>query len=116
VSRVDPVPAAFSSGRSVSEVADWLRSGVLTADNLPIQAFRGASGELITINNRSLAALSEAGLLPTNVAIVNPTRAESRRLTERLIIDSPLPSPMVPVTESIKHLDLFDIMRVIQTP
>jgi RHS repeat-associated protein len=104
---------AFSSGRSVSDVAEWLRSGALTADNLPIQAFRGASGELITINNRSLAALSEARLLPTNLTIVNPTRAELRRLTERLIIDSPLPGPMVPVTESIK---LFDVMRVIQIP
>ena len=62
----DGVPS-YLSGRLISDVAADLRSGVLTADQLPINAFTGANGELITINNRTLGALSEAGLQPTRI-------------------------------------------------
>jgi hypothetical protein len=64
-------------GRTITSVARDLKKGKLTADDLPIEAFRGRNGELITVNNRSLAALSLAGLRPTKITIVQPTRAQT---------------------------------------
>jgi len=103
----------YLAGRLISDVAEDLRLGKLNADQLPINAFRGQNDELISINTRTFAALSEAGLYPTRINIVKPTRNELLRLREKTIINSPLPSRSVPVTPTM--IDLT-VMRVITAP
>jgi RHS repeat-associated protein len=104
---------SYLAGRLLSDVAADLRAGKLTADHFPIDAFRGKNGELISVNSRTLAALSDAGLRPTRINIVEPTRNELLRLTEKSIINSPLPSRSVPVTPSM--IDLT-VTRIITAP
>ena len=65
----------YLAGRSISDVAADLRAGRLTPDQLPIEAFRLPDGRLVSSNTRSLAALSEAGLSPTNDNHTADTRA-----------------------------------------
>lgn len=108
-------PPAYLAGRPISDVAADLRAGILSPDHLPIQAFYyGDDGSLVSANTRSLSALSEAGMQPTNVSIINPSRSLLRRLREEPIIShAPLPGPRVPVTPSQQNLQ---VLRVIQIP
>jgi hypothetical protein len=95
-------------------VAADLRAGTMTPDQLPIEAFRLPDGRLVSANTRSLAALSEAGLKPTNVKIIEPTPDLLSRLRETPIIpDAPVPGPRVPVTPSQSDLT---VLRVIELP
>ena len=104
----------YLAGRSISDVAADLRAGRLTPDQLPIEAFRLPDGRLVSSNTRSLAALSEAGLSPTNVTIIPPTQELLRRLQETpLIPNAPLPGPRVPVTPSQSDPT---IRRIIELP
>jgi RHS repeat-associated protein len=100
-------------GRLVSDVAADLRAGILSPDQLPINAFVHSSGELVSINTRTLAALSEAGMQPTIINIVTPKLSVLSRLSETPIIDSPLPGPSIPVTPSMTDLT---VIRVIHIP
>ncbi|PYU28454.1 MAG: hypothetical protein DMG32_02695 [Acidobacteria bacterium] len=103
----------YLRGRPISDVAADLRAGRLSPNDIPIKAFTTESGELVSINNRSLGALSEAGLKPTNVEVVQPTLDELRRLTQSPIIpNAPLPGPRIPVTPSQTNLE---ILRIIET-
>ncbi|MFO1114448.1 MAG: RHS repeat-associated core domain-containing protein [Beijerinckiaceae bacterium] len=101
----------YLAGRSIADVADDLRTGVLHPDQLPIDAFR--YGEyLVSANTRSLAALSEAGLSPTVVNEIGPSARLLRRLLEVPIIsNAPLPGPRVPVTPSQSD---FSVLRIIE--
>jgi Flp pilus assembly pilin Flp len=63
------VSPRFSSGglfkgADVDEVAARLRSGELSPDDLPVQ-YIWVNGDKMVVNNRSLTALSKAGLQPT---------------------------------------------------
>jgi RHS repeat-associated protein len=98
--------------RLITDVAADLRSGVLSPDQLPIQVF-SYEGQLVTLNNRSLAALGEARIRPTRVEIVEPTLRQRRRLLEPPIIDSPIPGPLIPMTPSQSDLT---ILHVIEAP
>jgi hypothetical protein len=90
-----------------------LTNNVLTPDQIPIRAFF-YDGQLVSANTRSLAALSEAGLAPTNVEIIEPTQKFLDRLDETpLIPDAPLPGPLLPLTQSLTDLT---INRVVQIP
>ncbi len=103
----------YISGRLVSDVAADLRNGVLHPDQFPVEAFY-FNGSLVSINTRTLAALSEAGLVPTKINIVEPSRNVLRRLQERpLIPDAALPGSRVPVTPSQTNLT---ILRTIEIP
>jgi hypothetical protein len=51
-------------GADVDEVAARLRSGELSPDDLPVQ-YIWVNGDKMVVNNRSLTALSKAGLQPT---------------------------------------------------
>jgi hypothetical protein len=94
-------------------VADDLRAGVLHPDQLPIDAF-DYKGKLVSANTRSLSALSEAGLEPTKINLIKPSRALLRRLGEDpLLPNAPLPGPRVPVTPTQNDLT---ILRVIEIP
>jgi hypothetical protein len=114
--RIDPVFSTkvgvpeYLAGRRISDVANDLRAGVLSPDQLPISAFVYDSGQLISINNRTLAALSEAGMRPSIINIVSPTRNQLLRLTEAPIINSPIPGPLIPVTPSQRDLDIMYII------
>lgn len=107
--------ARFSSGdrvpswmrnRSIADVADDLRSGRRSANHIRIEVFEH-NGELVSMNTRGLAALSEAGLRPTNVVLNrNPSRDILRRLREPTLTGNggPLPSRSSVVTVSRSDL------------
>lgn len=100
-------PPEYLAGRPIIDVAADLRAGVLHPDQLPIQAFY-YEGQLVSANTRSLSALSEAGLLPTNVTVIQPQRALLLRLRETpLLPNAPLPGPRVPVTPSRTDLTIL---------
>lgn len=116
-SKTDPKtgkgPPEHLAGRPISDVAADLKSGKINPDDVPVQAFRHGD-ELVSTNTRSLAALSEAGIRPTNVKVVEPTRSHLRRLDETPIIpNADLPATRVPVTPS--HGD-HTVLRVIEIP
>jgi hypothetical protein len=104
---------AYISGRSIRDVADDLRNGILHPDQFPVEAFY-FKGKLVSQNTRTLSALSDAGMEPTIVKIVEPSRNVLRRLQERpLISDGALPGPRVPVTPSMVNLS---VQRIIEIP
>ena len=102
------------AGRPVSDVADDLRNRRLHPDDLPIEAFYSGDN-LVSINTRSLGALSEAGIRPTIIHIVDdPGRDVLRRLTQDPLIPAgALPGPRIPVTPSRSD---HTIMRIIELP
>ncbi|MCP4600756.1 MAG: hypothetical protein GY847_09525 [Proteobacteria bacterium] len=101
------------AGREISEVAADLRAEILSPDDLPIEAFK-FKGQLVSANTRSLSALSEAGLRPTNITIIEPSPQLLRRLQETPIIpNAPLPGPHVPVTPTRRNLT---VLRIIELP
>jgi len=103
----------FSHGGTITELADKLRSGQLSPDDISIKAFVwGPNQRLVTVNNRSLAALSKAGLLPTNVEVLSKDQVP-RKVLERLdqeTIDTSykIPGSRIPVTPSIKDLTVLE--------
>jgi RHS repeat-associated protein len=71
------------AGRAIDDVAAGLRAGDISPNELPIQTItRG--GIRYTLNNRSLMALREAGLKPTNVIDVTGNAGFEKLLTQRL--------------------------------
>ena len=52
-------------GASIDEVVAKLKSGELSPDDVPVQ-YIWVNGEKVVVNNRSLTALSKAGMKPTN--------------------------------------------------
>lgn len=71
------------AGQSIAKVASGLRSGAISADELPIE-YIVRNGQNIAINNRSLLAFRRAGINPTR--LINKTGDEllEARLDERL--------------------------------
>ena len=61
------------AGRTIGEVAQCLRAGSTSPDELPI-GYIIRNGEPVALNNRSLAALRRAGMDPT--VIMDRTRLE----------------------------------------
>ena len=53
-------------GRTIGDVANGLRSGDISPDDLPVE-FIVRNGEKVALNNRSLTALRRAGLQPTKL-------------------------------------------------
>ena len=97
-------------GASVDEIAAQLGSGRLSADAVEINAFRH-NGILITENNRSVTALSMAGLRPTNVRIVDPTEVLLNRLAEVGPLGDTLPSSRIAITPSQSDWTILNIVR-----
>ena len=85
--RVSPTFRMYSDasdqirGRSVIDVAASLKSGELSANELPIEFFVH-EGQRITVNNRGLAALRLAGMEPTLLRQVPSTAKLLARLRE----------------------------------
>lgn len=104
-------PGGAFSGRSVFEVAEDIKSGELDVSDVRLEVFR-YQGQLVTINNRSLTALSLAGKRPTNIIVRVPTKGELARLREKPIVGGPLPSPVTAITPSQKDLTILQVVHV----
>ena len=105
---------AHLDGRLISDVAGDLKSGRLGSDDIPVDVFRDpGSGALVSANTRSLAALSEAGLRPTNITHVEPTPKLLERLQEAPVVPGgTLPGREVAVTPSQRDLTIQRIIRI----
>jgi Pretoxin HINT domain len=102
-------------GRSIYAVAEDLKAGRLSRDGVVIHAFEH-EGVLVSENTRSLAALSLAGMRPTNIRMMDHVSDEVRgRLTEPPIL-GPLPSRVVAVTPSKRDLRVGDIISIPDGP
>ncbi|GAA4800316.1 hypothetical protein GCM10023307_28410 [Lysobacter hankyongensis] len=98
--------------RTIYEVASDLSDGLLTSDDILIHAFRSGD-DLISLNNRGLAALSLAGLKPTKIIEVIPSRQELKRLLEMPIRpDLSIPGPRIAVTRGKYDLKIDDIISI----
>ncbi len=100
----------------LADVASELRAGTMSADAIPITAFEHG-GQLVSINNRGLAALSDAGLVPTNLTIVGRNSVD-RSIMSRLdevpsALGTGLPSSSIAVTPSMSD---WSVLRVSSVP
>ena len=82
------VSAGFSDksifqAASLSEVAEQIRSGQISTDDVPVNVFRWG-GKFIAVNNRSLAALQMAGREPTKITDVTETLSQDPRDDDNL--------------------------------
>jgi hypothetical protein len=99
-------------GRSIYAVAQDLKSGALNPDGVKVNVFEHG-GQLVAENNRSLAALSLAGLRPTNINILDSAPQDViDRLTEPALVGDSLPSTMTAVTPSMTDLRVGDIISI----
>ena len=73
--------SALVAGKLVSTIAADLRANRIHPDRIPVQVFFH-NGELVSINNRGLSALSLAGLRPTNVILAAPSQDILNRIGE----------------------------------
>lgn len=110
------VRARYLYGRPISDVVAELQAGTLSPDDIPISAFEH-EGQLVTINNRGLAALSEAGFQPTNLSVISkelvaPNVIARLRQVPTALGES-LPSPNIAVTQSIRD---WTVLRTIAIP
>ncbi|MBQ3513204.1 MAG: hypothetical protein IJA32_05310, partial [Lachnospiraceae bacterium] len=92
-------------GASIQSVADRLASGELSADNLPIE-YIVRDGKMITMNNRSLTALSKANMKPTVLIDITGDAANEAKLTQRLseMGGQPSESILIRKIEEIVHI------------
>jgi len=104
-------PDGAFKGRSVYDVADDLKAGRIEPDDVRINAFRH-NGGLVTENNRSLTALSLAGMKPTNINIVPATRKLTGRLREETPLGDVLPSNRIAITPSQSDWTIIDTVHI----
>ncbi len=71
------------AGRTVGEVAQGLRAGTISADTLPID-YVIRNGQAIALNNRSLLALTRAGMQPTVTRNLTGNQAAEALLNSHL--------------------------------
>jgi filamentous hemagglutinin len=71
------------AGQNIADVASGVRSGAISPDELPIQ-YVVRDGQNIAINNRSLLALTRAGVDPTVTVDVTGDPFAEARITNRL--------------------------------
>lgn len=73
----------FIEGRSISDVADDLKAGKIHPDQLPVSYFMDPkSGKKVAESNRTLAALSLAGMKPTKTICIKPPVDVLKRLAQ----------------------------------
>ena len=118
--RIDPTfdPSHRFKGATIDEIAAKLRSGELSPDDIEIEAFVwGPDQQLVTLNNRSLAALSKAGFLPTNVKVVDYaslSKGQQVRLREEPIegVDYTIPGTRIPVTPARNDPTILEMISL----
>jgi hypothetical protein len=115
---VDPVFSTkadvpgYLKGRDLEGVALELQTGALSADDIPIQAFEHASGDLVSTNTRGLTVLSMAGMKPTNIIIREATKNEAKRLNETSVLGDRLPSSRIAITPSRLDKTVIRIVHI----
>jgi hypothetical protein len=111
----DDVPPNIS-GRTIDAVVADLRTGHMKSDDIPIFAFKDkASGQLVSANTRGLAALSKAGMKPTNVIVIEPHPKLLGRLREnggKNLLGDPMPSVRVPITPSRYDNTVLEVITI----
>lgn len=71
------------AGQSIADVAAGLRSGAISASEIPVEVVN-IGGRLVAVNNRSLTALTRAGLSPTHIIDVSGNAATVEKVLGRL--------------------------------
>jgi RHS repeat-associated protein len=105
-------PGGTFKERSIYAVAEDLRRGRLSPEGVVVHAFRHG-GQLVAENNRSLAALSLAGLRPVNIKILENVSDKVRgRLDEISVLGDILPSRRIAVTPSQTDHRVGDIINL----
>jgi YD repeat-containing protein len=105
----------YLADRTISEVAQALKEGKLSPDQLQIEVFE-YQGRKVSANTRSLAALAEAGMQPTNIKIIEATPDLLARLGEApLIPDAPLPGPKLPITKTQGSGEILNVVELPET-
>jgi hypothetical protein len=98
----------YIRGRPIEEVAGRLRSGEIDPLSVHVEAFE-YRGQIVALSNRTLAALSEAGLKPRLVIMTTPTQRQIDRLGESPIFaGQTLPGPRIAVTPSQSNLTVMN--------
>jgi RHS repeat-associated protein len=106
-------PDGTFQGRLIYDVAQDLSTGRLRPEDVVVEAFRHQGGQLVARNNRSLAALSLAGLRPVNVRILESVPQRIRaRLDEVSPLGDTLPARRIAVTPSQRNLRVLDIVNL----
>jgi hypothetical protein len=109
------IPATGMSGKPGFQ-SGWTGLGngrvhMLDQNGVQVNVFEH-DGQLVAVNNRSLAALILAGLEPTNINILDEVPAKVlARLPEGSLVGSELPSSMIAVTPSVNDLRVEDIIQ-----
>ncbi|MCA6984713.1 RHS repeat-associated core domain-containing protein, partial [Pectobacterium brasiliense] len=109
----------YIRGRSIYDVAGDLKSGVLHIDQLPVSYFiHPQTGQRIAESNRTLAAISAAGMKPTILKEVPVTETLLNRLKEiplrqRGEIFS-MPGSSIPITPGPNNNTILDIIRLVK--
>jgi hypothetical protein len=105
-------PDGTFQGRLIYDVAQDLSTGRLRPEDVVVEAFRHQGGQLVARNNRSLAALSLAGLRPVNVRILESVPQRIRaRLDEVSPLGDTLSARRIAVTPSQRNLRVLDIVN-----
>ncbi|TDD35529.1 RHS repeat protein [Actinomadura sp. KC06] len=105
-------------GRPIADVADDLRAGRMSPNDVPVNVFRHSSGLLVAENNRSLTALSMAGMQPTNIRVMDRVPQHVLdRLNETPVSGPPrLPSTRVAITPSQSDDTVLREVRIAPPP
>ncbi|HLL05053.1 MAG TPA: DUF6531 domain-containing protein [Myxococcaceae bacterium] len=105
----------YIRGRLLTDVAEDIRAGKLSPDDIIVQYFRDPrSGLWVAANNRGLAAISLAGRSPTLTEEIIPTQAHLNRLWDPPLKGFPqLPSRVVPVTEGPNNTAVLYVVEII---
>ena len=104
----------YLKGRLLVDVADDLRSGKLSTDDIRIEAFE-YDGQLVSTNTRGLSALSLAGKRPTNVVITpldDLPKSIKKRLKEVTLHGDTLPAERIPITPDRDSEEILYDVRI----
>jgi RHS repeat-associated protein len=107
----------YLRGRPIRDVAEDLKGGKLHPDQLEVKYFvHPETGERIAESNRTLAALSMAGMEPTKVREVPVTSELLSRLDEEPLRHHgevfSMPGRAIPVTPGANDTTILDVVRL----
>ncbi|WP_217809536.1 hypothetical protein, partial [Lonsdalea iberica] len=109
----------YIRGRSIYDVAGDLKSGALHTDQLPVSYFiHPQTGQRIAESNRTLAAISAAGMKPTILKEVPVTETLLNRLKEIPLRQRgevfSMPGSSIPITPGPNNNTILDIIRLVK--
>ncbi|MGE7943683.1 RHS repeat domain-containing protein [Lysinibacillus xylanilyticus] len=115
--RINSDAPDYIRGRSIYDVAADLKNGVLNPSQLPVTYFVDPkTGLKVAESNRTLAALSLAGMKPTVLNEIQPDNVLLKRLNEDPIkyrgSKYSMPGREIPVTPGPKNQTIKDIIKL----